>query len=258
MSSRSLLRSTTSSNMPRGIARPECLASTRRRINDGTRGALRQIRWHARPRPGTHTRTRARPPSLPPHVSLGHAGVRCCENREVRGHPARSDSAKLIVARVEFPRLTRPPSPHPRRLVQRPCTPSPARTSRARRHSHPSVSPAATRNPPFAPRRGSARSSSSTPTGLGSPRSHTACSFYPRKRSAESLSPRPRPCPCPVHDAFTFCPRAVQSTTDSCRHELRTLLSCSASHTELLCFRLYTRERPADSELEPSAPVDEF
>jgi hypothetical protein len=117
MSSRSLLRSTTSSNMPRGIARPECLASTRRRINDGTRGALRQIRWHARPRPGTHTRTRARPPSLPPHVSLGHAGVRCCENREVRGHPARSDSAKLIVARVEFPRLTRPPSPHPRRLV---------------------------------------------------------------------------------------------------------------------------------------------
>ena len=101
------------------------------------------------------------------------------------------------------------------------------------------MSPAATRNPPFAPRRGSARSSSSTPTGLGSPRSHTACSFYPRKRSAESLSPRPRPCPCPVHDAFTFCPRAVQSTTDSCRHELRTLLSCSASHTELLCF---TRE----------------
>lgn len=86
--------------------------------------------------------------------------------------------------------------------------------------------PAATRNPPVA---GVRAFVVRTP----------ACSFYPRKRSAESLSPRPRPCPCPVHDAFTFCPRAVQSTTDSCRHELRTLLSCSASHTELLCF---TRE----------------
>lgn len=44
---------------------------------------LRQIRWHTCPRSGNHTRTRTRLPNLPPHVSLGHAGVRCC--REQRG-----------------------------------------------------------------------------------------------------------------------------------------------------------------------------